>query len=150
MANSLLSALNQRVTFGGKNALTAIEHSGQATEYLKANQGYAKIVGVQFNGKGKIYDYIDMNGTQRVGDHPTVEVTNSFSGKNYFVPGKHTKIVRTAKGGIEKNMGLLDKVTDKGINLKTIQTQGELKTNYKLFPGMQVEDLKATKQFAGD
>jgi len=151
MASSLLTALNQRVAFGGKNALTAIERSGGAnTEYLQANQGYGKIVGVQFNGKGKVYDYIDLNGTQRVGDHPTVEVTNSVTGKNSFVPGKHTEIVRAVKGGIEKNLELLDKATNKGINLKTIQTQGELKTNYRLFPGMSMDDLKATKKLVGE
>jgi len=128
---SLAQLLNRKRedSYGGENALTAVEKSGgkPATDYLKSNEGYAQIVGVKIGDSPKVYDYIDPSGTSRAGDSPTVEVTNKFSGRNTFVPGKHTKVVRTGKGGIAKNEGILDKMTNKGINLKTIQRQATLR-----------------------
>jgi hypothetical protein len=127
---SLAQLLNRTTpsTYGGKNAVTAVEKYGRtATDYLAQNQGYAKIVGVQFDEQGKIYDYLDPKGTVRTGDTPTVEVTHPKSGKNTFVPGRHTRVVNTGKGGIEQNAAKLDQITNKGINLKVIKNQQELR-----------------------
>jgi hypothetical protein len=126
---SLAQLLNRKVqTVGAENAMTAVEKSGgTATEYLQQNQGYAQIVGVQFDDKGKVYDYIDPTGKSRQGDNPTVEITHHITKQNQFVPGRHTKVVRTGKGGIARNEATLDKMTDKGIALKTIQRQGTLR-----------------------
>ena len=125
---SLAQYLNaQRATYGGRNALTAVERFGDTTtNYLLQNEGYAQIVGVQFDNKGKVYDYINPSGASRTGDSPTAEVTNKYTGRNSFVPPKHTNIVRTRKGGIGKNEYLLDKITNKGINLKIIGNQRQL------------------------
>jgi hypothetical protein len=127
--DSLAQMLNsQRKTEGGKNALTSVTKDHyNVTDYLKQNQGYAKLVGVQFDGEGKVYTYLDPKGTVRTGDTPTVEVTHHVTNRNSFVPGKHTRVVNTGKGGISNNTETLGKITNKNINLKTIQSQNALR-----------------------
>lgn len=126
-------------TYGGKNAATAIQKYDGKTPYTESTGGYGKLVGVQFDGKGKVYNYVDLKGTTRTGDHPAVEVTNKFTNANTVVPGRHTKVVSTAKAGIDKNNARLDTITNKGINLKVIDRSA-------IEPQLQAQ--KATKKLS--
>jgi hypothetical protein len=131
---TLAEALNKIYsTKGATRALTDIRKSKDTTDYLQQNEGYGQIVGISFDGSDKVYDYVNPEGTSRVGDHPTVEVTNKLAKRNTFVPGSHTEVVSTAKAGIGQNASRLDAITSRGIKLKTIQSQESLRalTGYK-------------------